>query len=204
MKFSITPRDKNALCRQAPEFSAYLPHLDLRGFECDQDLFHALTVSIVSQQLSLRAADAVIRKLARKLGALDPSRLLAAEPSELRECGLSFRKIEYLRGIAEEKNAGRLEYEVFASKTDSEAIEAFVRLKGVGVWTAEMLLIFSFGRPDVLSFRDLGIRRGLMMLNSWDDLTPERFERCRTRYSPYGTLASLCLWKIKDGGLNLS
>ena len=67
---------------------------------------------------------------------------------------------------------------------------------------AEMLLIFALGRPDILSFKDLGIRRGIMMLNHLDSLTESEFEAYRKRYSPYGTLASLYLWQIKDGGLS--
>lgn len=66
-----------------------------------------------------------------------------------------------------------------------------------------MLSIFVLGRPDILSFKDLGIRRGIMMLNHLDSLTESEFEAYRKRYSPYGTLASLYLWRIKDGGLSM-
>ncbi len=69
---------------------------------------------------------------------------------------------------------------------------------------AEMLSIFALGRPDILSFKDLGIRRGIMMLNHLDSLTESEFEAYRKRYSPYGTLASLYLWRIKDGGLSMA
>ncbi len=203
MKFRIRQAEKNALCENAPEFKKIAENAQLHDFECDQDLFHALALSIVSQQLSLRAADAVFRKIESRLKRIDAERILLASQEELRACGLSFRKIEYLKGVAEAKLSGRLEYDDFAKKTDAEAIEELVKLKGIGVWTAEMLLIFSLGRPDVLSFRDLGIRKGIMLLNGWSDLDEERFEKFRRRCSPYGTLASLLLWKLKDGGLNL-
>ena len=165
MKFRIRQAEKDALCRNVPAFKTIAEQAELSEFECDQDLFHALALSIVSQQLSLRAADAVFRKLESSLKCIDAERILAASPEDLRACGLSFRKIEYLKGIAAAKLAGHLEYEDFAKKSDEEAIEELVKLKGIGVWTAEMLLIFSFGRPDVLSFRDLGIRKGIMLLN---------------------------------------
>ena len=91
-------------------------------------------------------------------------------------------------------------YGSLAAKPDAEVIDALVRLKGVGVWTAEMLLIFSLCRRDVLSYRDLGIRRGVMRLYGVPEPTEAEFEYYRRRYSPCGTLASLYLWKIKDDG----
>ena len=122
----------------------------------------------------------------------------------MRGCGLSGRKIEYLRGIADAALSGTIAFDTLAERSDSEVIAELVKLKGVGVWTAEMLLIFALGRPDVLSFKDLGIRRGIMMLNHLDSLTESEFEAYRKRYSPYGTLASLYLWRIKDGGLSMA
>jgi len=201
MKFEITAHDRAALCRQAPEFAAIAERETLDSFECCGDLFYALVRSIVSQQLAVRAAEAIFERLRLLLGKMSPEDLLAADFDALRRCGLSGRKIEYLRGIAEAASSGAIDFESLAGKSDAEIISELVTLRGVGVWTAEMLLIFALGRPDVLSFNDLGIRRGIMMLNGWDSLTHADFERCRRRYSPYGTLASLYLWRVKDGGL---
>lgn len=204
MKFRITKKDKDGLCRQAPEFEEIVRQADLSSFECRGDLFWALVESIVSQQLAVKAADAIFRRVEALLGEVTAERLLAVDVDELRACGLSGRKIEYLRGIAEAKISGAIDFEGLAEKSDAEVIAELVKLKGVGVWTAEMLLIFALGRPDVLSFKDLGIRRGIMMLNHLDDLTEEGFEIYRKRYSPYGTLASLYLWRVKDGGLKIN
>ena len=201
MKFEITRAARAALCRQAPEFVDVVHRIELHSIECCGDLFYALAQSIVSQQLAVRAADAIFRRLEQLAGGITPARLLAAEFDMLRGCGLSGRKIEYLRGIAEAALSGAVDFEKLAEKTDGEVIAELTKLRGVGVWTAEMLLIFALGRPDVLSFNDLGIRRGIMQLNRLDSLDEARFEYYRKRYSPYGTLASLYLWRIKDGGL---
>ena len=203
MWFEITEQDKEALCRQAPEFGEILRRADLESFECKGDLFHALVQSIISQQLSVRVAAGILKRVEQLLGTVSAENRLSAETDALRGCGLSGRKIGYLRGIAEAALSGTVAFDTLAKRPGSEVIAELVKLKGVGVWTAEMLLIFALGRPDVLSFKDLGIRRGIMMLNHLDSLTESEFEVYRKRYSPYGTLASLCLWRIKDGGLSM-
>ena len=137
------------------------------------------------------------------LGEITAENLLAADVGSLRACGLSGRKIEYLRGIAEAQRSGTVDFDSLPEKSDAEIIEELVKLKGVGVWTVEMLLIFALGRPDILSYKDLGIRKGIMMLNGLESLSETEFETYRRRYSPYGTLASLLLWRIKDGGLTV-
>ncbi|MBE6373834.1 MAG: DNA-3-methyladenine glycosylase 2 family protein [Lentisphaerae bacterium] len=201
--FRITEQDKKALCRQAPEFRQIVRQADLKSFICSDDLFLALVQSIVSQQLSVKVADVIFQRVETLLKKITARNLLAADPEALRGCGLSGRKIEYLRGIAEAQLDGTIDFKTLSGKPDAEIIQELVKLKGVGVWTAEMLLIFSLGRPDILSYKDLGIRRGIMMLNGLTDLSEAEFETYRKRYSPYGTLASLYLWRIKDGGLTV-
>ena len=203
MIFTITRKDLNALCRKAPEFREIARQAGLESFECSGDLFYALVQSIVSQQLAVKAADAIFRRVETLLGEITAENLLAADVGSLRACGLSGRKIEYLRGIAEAQISGMIDFTSLPQKSDTEIIEELVKLKGVGVWTVEMLLIFALGRPDILSYKDLGIRKGIMMLNGLESLSETEFETYRRRYSPYGTLASLLLWRIKDGGLTV-
>ena len=152
----------------------------------------------MSQQLAVRAAEAVFSRVNALPGGLTPETLLAADDETLRGCGLSARKVEYLRGVAQAALAGKLDEKRFALMPDAEVIDALVELKGVGVWTAEMLLIFHFGRRNVLSTGDLGVRRGLEILLDRENFTPEELAELRRRVSPYGTLASLYLWRLKD------
>ena len=200
MRFDITDSDKKALCRQAPEFEAAVGRFELEPFDSSGDLFYALAQSIVSQQLAVRAAEAIFARVAALPGGVTPAGILGASDETLRGCGLSARKAEYLRSAAEAGSSGKLDFAALAEKPDAEVIAELVKLKGVGVWTAEMLLIFALCRRDVLSYRDLGIRRGVMRLYGVPEPTEAEFEYYRKRYSPYGTLASLYLWNIKDEG----
>ena len=203
MHYRITPEAKRALAARAPELAPYLAQMSRDTLEYSGKLFPALVESIVSQQLAVKAADAIFRRVETLLGEITAENLLAADVGSLRACGLSGRKIEYLRGIAEAQLNGTVDFKSLAEKPDAEIIQELVKLKGIGVWTVEMLLIFALGRPDILSYKDLGIRKGIMMLNGLTDLSEAEFETYRKRYSPYGTLASLYLWRIKDGGLTV-
>ena len=199
MRFEIADRDKRELVKRIPEFRAAVERIELTPFEYGGDLFHELAHSIVSQQLAVRAAEAVFSRVKALPGGLTPETLLAAETETLRGCGLSARKVEYLRGIARSSLAGELDEKRLARLPDAELIEALTKLKGVGVWTAEMLLIFHFGRRDVLSTGDLGVRRGLEMLLGKNGFTAAELADIRRRCSPCGTLAALYLWRLKDG-----
>lgn len=101
-----------------------------------------------------------------------------------------------IRRLAEAVLSGGLDLEAMRHVPDEEVIRRLARLDGIGVWTAEMLLIFSLCRPDVLSWGDLGIRRGMALLYGDRELTRERFERRRKRYAPYGSAASFYLWAL--------
>lgn len=199
MLFNISLEDKAALCRQAPEFTAIVERINIQSFDCHDDLFYALVKSIVGQQLSTKAAHAIFVRLEEFLATVSAENLFAASFADLRACGLSVRKIEYLHGIAAAKLDGVVDFASLPQKSDQEIIDELTQLKGVGVWTVEMLLIFALGRKDILSFKDFGIRKGIMLLYQLSSLSKEEFEVYRRRYSPYGTLASLLLWQIKAG-----
>lgn len=160
------------------------------------DLFAALVNSIVSQQISAPAAATVWNRMRERFGAVTPPVIAAATMDEIQQCGLSNRKAGYIKGIAESVAGGGLDLAGLAGLSDAEIIGRLVTLKGVGRWTAEMLLIFSLNRPNVVSWDDLAIRRGMINLYGLKTLTKARFERYRKRYSPYGSVASLYLWAI--------
>lgn len=198
MHYQASDEERAGLCRQAPEFLAVAEQVALPEFDYDGDLFQALVQNIVSQQLAVRAAEVIYGRVAGLLGEINVDNLLAADPVALRACGLSGRKVSYLQGIAEAVRAGSIDFAGLAGRADADIIAELVKLKGVGVWTAEMLLIFALGRRDVLSYSDLGIRRGIMHLYGLETLTEVEFAAYRHRYAPHGTLASFYLWRIKD------
>jgi 3-methyladenine DNA glycosylase/8-oxoguanine DNA glycosylase len=160
------------------------------------DPFIALVSSVVAQQISSKAADTVWNRLCSLLGSITPESIAKAELAQIQSCGMSVRKAEYIKGIADAAISGEVDFKTLHTLTDQEIIKKLSSLHGVGVWTAEMLLIFSLCRPDVVSYKDLAICRGMMNLYGLKELTKEKFERYRKRYSPYGSVASLYLWAL--------
>lgn len=158
------------------------------------DTFTALTHSVVGQQISAKAADTVWNRLCTLLGSITPESIDKAELSAIQGCGMSERKARYVKGLADAAITGKVDFNALHTMTDEDIVEKLSSLNGVGVWTAEMVLIFSLCRPDVVSYNDLAIRRGMMNLYGLKDLSKETFEKLRKRYSPYGSVASLYLW----------
>ncbi len=160
------------------------------------DPFSALIFSIVAQQISSKAANTVWERLNNLLGSITPESIGNMAAADIQACGMSMRKAEYIKGIGEAAVEGVVDFERLSELSDEEIIKQLSALRGVGVWTAEMLLIFSLNRPDVVSYLDLAIRRGMMNLYHKKELTREQFERYKKRYSPYGSVASLYLWAL--------
>ena len=160
------------------------------------DLFTALIASVASQQISAKAAETVWARMEGRFGTITPATIAVASTEEIQQCGMSQRKAGYIRGIAEKVVDGDLDLDGLRQLPDDEVITRLSALNGVGVWTAEMLLIFSMERPDVLSWGDLAIRRGMMRLYGIEMIDRARFDRYRKRYSPCGSVASLYLWEI--------
>ncbi|MEA9391635.1 DNA-3-methyladenine glycosylase 2 family protein [Acerihabitans sp. TG2] len=168
------------------------------------DLFTALVGTIIDQQISTKAGKTVNARLQAMAGAYTPARLEQLTAEQIQACGMSMRKALYIKGVASAAMSGELDLPAIHGYSDQQVIDALCKLPGIGIWTAEMLMIFSLGRPDILSWGDLAIRRGMMNLYRHKTLTRERFERYRRRYSPYGSTASLYLWACSTAPLSAS
>jgi len=127
---------------------------------------------------------------------MDANRLNALPLEKIQSCGMSMRKAEYIKNIAEAAVNKTIDFDDFPNKSDCEIIKTLTAIKGIGIWTAEMLLIFSLMRPNVVSYGDLAIRRGMMTLYGLKELPKEKFARYAKRYAPYGSVASLYLWEM--------
>ena len=212
--FPIDPAAIAHLSKKDKKMAAFIAATEPIEREVHDDVFEALISSIVSQQVSGAAARTVWGRLeaacggscdaASEAGAaagciVTAERVSALSLEALRALGMSGRKAEYVSGVAEAVMSGALDLEGLWQEPDAVVVERLSALRGVGVWTAEMLLIFAFLRPDVLSYGDLAIRRGIMELYGLKTLSKEQFERYRKRYSPYGTTASFYLWRASHG-----
>jgi DNA-3-methyladenine glycosylase II len=165
-------------------------------FEVVPDLFAGLVKSIITQQISTKAALSIWKRMLGYFGEIKPETILCATTEDIQKCGLSMRKAVSIKDIARAQMQGDLNLSELRELPDEEVIRRLSSLSGIGVWTAEMLLIFSMERPDVVSWGDLGIRQGMMRLYGLQTLTREQFDEYRKRYSPYGSVASLYLWRL--------
>jgi len=169
-----------------------------RSEERPADAYGALLRAIVGQQLSTKAARTIYGRVCELFGGAAPSpeQLLGASEEELRGCGLSGRKVEYLRDLATHVLDGELELERLGELGDEEVIAEIVAVRGLGQWTAEMFLLFHLERPDVLSGGDLGIRKAIQVEYGLEEMpSPARVLEIGEAWRPHRSLASLYLWE---------
>jgi DNA-3-methyladenine glycosylase II len=166
------------------------------------DHYGALVRSIVGQQLSTKAALSIFNRLTDRFGGRTPTpaEVLADDPEELRAAaGLSRAKVSFLRSLAEHVLDGSLELERLDDLADEEVIAELVAVRGLGVWSAHMFLMFTLQRPDVLPVGDLGIRRVIKERYALDVLpSPAEMERIAEPWRPYRTIACRFLWRSLD------
>jgi len=173
--------------------------IDRRGSRSDP--YEALARAIVGQQLSTKAAASIWAKLLDQFGGKTPTprQILRKRRTTLRKAGLSNAKVEFLRDLASHVEDGRLDLKSLAKLPDEDIVAELVAVKGIGLWTAEMFLIFHLGRPDVVSAGDLGIRRAIQIAYGMEDLPgPDEMERISDQWRPHRTLACLYLWRSLD------
>ena len=210
--FEYGEKELNHLRKNDKVLGAAIDQIGTIKRALNPDPFSALIESIISQQISGKAAATVCARLNKLLNELSnpcgiktatntgikAAKLHALTAEEIQSVGMSMRKAAYIKNIALAAVDNTIDFDKLHEKTDQEIIKTLTAIKGVGIWTVEMLLIFSLMRPDVVSFGDLAIRRGMMNLYNLKELPKEQFQKYAKRYSPYGSVASLYLWELSD------
>jgi len=162
--------------------------------------FETFVNTVVAQQISTHAANAIMGRVRKRLPRLTPRTLMKVSDEDLRAAGLSFRKIEYLRGLAEAELSGQLGIKKLGELGDEEAIERIVQLRGFGRWSAEIYLMFSLGRRDIFPADDLALQVALGRLKGLDKRPTAKEARALTEsWAPYRSAASLFLWHYYQG-----
>lgn len=173
-----------------------------RGFierKVESNTFLALIQHIISQQINGKTAEKIflrVNALCKNL--LTERAILALEKADLQACGMSEKKAQNILTAAQffwEKNITNF---YLAEKSDEEIIAELTQLPGVGVWTVEMLLLFSLQRKNILSYGDYGIKKGLCLLHGLEKIDKQTFSAFKEQYAPYGSIASLYLWEIAN------
>lgn len=169
--------------------------------ECtlDQNLFESVVMNIVGQMLSLSAADKIYNRVVVLCnGAINAENLSRLNREQLRNCGMSYSKADYILEFSMRCLNKEFNFDNLDSLNDEEVIKFFRRIKGVGLWTAEMLSLFALGRENIFSYDDVALRNGIIKAKGFKTLSKKRFESLRKKYSPYCSYASLYFYKVND------
>lgn len=169
--------------------------------EVDADLFSSVVHHIIGQQISTKAQATIWQRMQETLGEVNAETILSADISSLQSLGMTFRKAEYITDFARKVHDGTFNLEAVWKMSDEDAIRELSSLKGIGVWTAEMILLFCMQRPNIFSYDDLAIQRGLRMVYHHRNVDRKLFEKYRRRFSPYCSVASLYLWAVSGGAI---
>ena len=167
----------------------------------DPDLFSSVVHHIIGQQISTKAQATIWQRMQDALGAVNAETILKAGVPNLQALGITFRKAEYITDCAQKVCTGAFDLKAVWHLPDSEAILALSSLRGIGVWTAEMILLFCMQRPNIFSYDDLAIQRGLRMVYHHRSINRRLFEKYRRRFHPYCSVASLYLWAVAGGAI---
>ena len=201
MYFAYGERELSYLRQKDKRLGAVIDRIGQIDRAVDPNLFSSVVHHIIGQQISTKAQATIWKRMRDEFGVVDAAAVLGAGVEKLQSFGMTFRKAEYITDFARKIESGEFDLEGIWQKPDDEAIRELSSLKGVGVWTAEMILLFCMQRPDVFSYDDLAIQRGLRMVYHHRRIDRKLFEKYRRRFSPYCSVASLYLWAAAGGAV---
>jgi DNA-3-methyladenine glycosylase II len=183
-----------------PVMRAIIERVGAYRIEYGKPTFHSLAESILYQQLNGKAAVTIFKRFTDQTGdPVTPEGILKLTDAQMRAVGLSKQKTAYLRDLAEKTKAGLLDFRKLENLSDDEVIEHLTQVKGVGVWTAHMFLMFSLRRPDILPTGDYGIQVAIKKYYRKRKLPkPKDMEKIAKAWSPYRSIASWYLWRSLD------
>ena len=188
----------NHLKKADPVLAAIIERVGPYRIDYREPIFQTLVRSIVYQQLNGKAALTIFNRLAAaaKADPLTPESILRLRPARMRALGLSKQKLTYIRELARFTNSGEINFDLYPTLEDAHVVEHLTRVKGVGVWTAHMFLIFALRRPDVLPTGDFGVRAAIKKAYNLPAMpTPAEMERIAAAWRPYCSVASWYLWR---------
>lgn len=167
----------------------------------DTDLFSAVLHHIIAQQISTKAQQTIWQRINNAYQEINPEIIYNLDVKQIQSFGITGRKAEYIKDFSKKIVYGEFDLAAIEKLSDIEAIEALISLKGIGVWTAEMILLFCLQRPNILSYGDLALLRGMRMVYHHRKIDQTLFEKYRKRLSPYCSVASLYFWEVAGGAV---
>jgi len=198
MKPEYWDKAKRSLARRDPVMGGIMRrfpkvHITPRG-----DPFHTLSRAIVGQQISVKAAQSVWNKFALLVGEVKPETVLEKKRPQLRACGLSDRKVEYIADLAQHFADGKIHVHRWPGMGDEDIIAELTEVRGIGRWTAEMFLMFNLMRPDVFPLDDLGLQKGIRLCYFKKSVSLNRMRKLGETWRPWRSVATWYLWRSLD------
>lgn len=201
--FTLTPKSEAALKLKSadPRVGRLIDLIGEINLLLRDDYFASLVRAVIGQQLSVKVATTIWNRTVNLCGEMKPEIILALNEDKLRTAGFSQQKIAYIKDLAVKVSCGEVKLTRLPEMADDEVIRTLTAIKGIGVWTAQMFLIFSLGRPDVFSTADLGLRRAVKWLYNLDEMpNSKELEKYSENWRPYRSAASLYLWEAINRG----
>ena len=184
--------------KKDPKFAKIIKQVGDYNVKITKNRYQSLVEAIIAQQLSGSAAGSILKKFKKlyKSKFPKPIEVIKTPDSKLRSAGLSKMKISYIKDLSKKIETNQLNMREISTKSNESIVEQLTNVKGIGRWTAEMFLIFSLGRLDVLPVGDLGLKKGIQLMHSFNELPNEKeIEQLAETWRPYRTVATWYLWK---------
>lgn len=201
MYFDYSEKEMNYLISKDKKLGQVIEQLGFIQRVVHPDLFSSVIHHIVGQQISTKALTTIWQRMIDTLHVINVDSILSLSIEQLQAFGITFRKAHYIQNFAQKVKTNEFDLNAITTLSDDEAIQKLIQLEGIGVWTAEMILLFSCMRKNIFSYHDLAIHRGLRLVYHHKKIDKKLFEKYRKRFSPYCTVASIYLWAVAGGAL---
>lgn len=181
-----------------PVMKALVDHYGKLKMGKISDVYMSLILHIISQMLANSVSDALIKRFLALVGEINPENVLSVGADAIRECGISRKKAEYILELSNSILENRYDFSLLDAMSDDEAVKYLMQIKGVGKWTAEMIVEFTLGRLNIFSYEDVALQNGIKKAHGFKTLSKLRFDRLRKTYSPYCSVASVYYYAYND------
>lgn len=187
------------LAKQCPTMGKLIKSYEGEFLTARGDGFYTLLRAVAGQQISVKAADAIWKRMEQAIKPMEPEKLLRVRDTTLRKCGLSQQKVLYAKNVARFFAENHVDAAYWAARDDATIIAELSSIKGIGTWTAEMFLIFHLARPNVFPVKDLGVLKAIdLHYTNGQRLKPKEYIALAERWHPYKSVATWYLWRALD------
>lgn len=197
--FYYTNEQLSYLKNKDPKLKEVIDKVGYIEREADTDIFSSVIHHIIGQQISSKAQLTIWNRLHVLVNELNATNILNLSDNQLQSIGITNKKVAWIKEFCTKVNNGSFNMDALKEMDDEECIQQLTSLKGIGRWTAEMILLFSMNRMNILAYDDLIIQRGLRMIYHHRKITKLVFKKYKRRFTPYGSIASLYIWMVGNG-----